>query len=72
MHSSAENHNQFNPSQSSTFQWGDQSLSIQYGTGSMTGLLGSDTVEVTKTRGTKNLVYLDFRWASLCGLLNCE
>uniref|UniRef100_A0AAX7SYD5 pepsin A n=1 Tax=Astatotilapia calliptera TaxID=8154 RepID=A0AAX7SYD5_ASTCA len=44
--SACENHNQFNPSQSSTFQWGDQSLSIQYGTGSMTGLLGSDTVEV--------------------------
>ncbi|XP_031582303.1 pepsin A-like [Oreochromis aureus] len=41
-----ENHNQFNPSQSSTFQWGNQSLSIQYGTGSMTGFLGSDTVEV--------------------------
>ncbi|XP_070823755.1 pepsin A-like [Chaetodon trifascialis] len=41
-----ENHNQFNPQQSSTFKWGDQSLSIQYGTGSMTGYLGSDTVEV--------------------------
>uniref|UniRef100_A0A3Q1K8A4 pepsin A n=2 Tax=Anabas testudineus TaxID=64144 RepID=A0A3Q1K8A4_ANATE len=41
-----ENHNQFNPQDSSTFQWGDESLSIQYGTGSMTGYLGSDTVQV--------------------------
>ncbi|XP_041801022.1 pepsin A-like [Chelmon rostratus] len=41
-----QNHKKFNPQQSSTFKWGDQSLSIQYGTGSMTGYLGSDTVEV--------------------------
>ncbi|XP_036960424.1 pepsin A-like isoform X2 [Acanthopagrus latus] len=41
-----QNHNKFNPQQSSTFKWGDQQLSIQYGTGSMTGYLGSDTVEV--------------------------
>ncbi|XP_026188356.1 pepsin A-like [Mastacembelus armatus] len=41
-----QNHNKFNPQQSSTFQWGGQSLSIQYGTGSMTGYLGSDTVGV--------------------------
>ncbi|XP_020785307.2 pepsin A-like [Boleophthalmus pectinirostris] len=40
------NHNLFNPSLSSTFVWGSQSLSIQYGTGSMTGYLGSDVVEV--------------------------
>uniref|UniRef100_A0AAQ4PVV0 pepsin A n=1 Tax=Gasterosteus aculeatus aculeatus TaxID=481459 RepID=A0AAQ4PVV0_GASAC len=40
------NHNKFNPGQSSTFQWGDQTLSIQYGTGSMTGRLASDNVEV--------------------------
>ncbi|XP_076597049.1 pepsin A-like [Chaetodon auriga] len=41
-----ENHHKFNPQQSSTFKWGDRSLSIQYGTGSMTGYLASDTVEV--------------------------
>ncbi|KAG8002726.1 Pepsin A [Nibea albiflora] len=41
-----QNHRKFNPQQSSTFRWGNQALSIQYGTGSMTGYLGSDTVEV--------------------------
>lgn len=40
------NHNTFNPSKSSTFQWGQGNLSIQYGTGSMTGYLGYDTVVV--------------------------
>ncbi|XP_051282111.1 pepsin A-like [Dicentrarchus labrax] len=41
-----ENHRRFNPQQSSSFKWGSQPLSIQYGTGSMTGYLASDTVEV--------------------------
>ncbi|KAE8293392.1 Pepsin A [Larimichthys crocea] len=41
-----QNHRKFNPQQSSTFKWGSESLSIQYGTGSMTGYLASDTVEV--------------------------
>uniref|UniRef100_A0A8C6TX67 pepsin A n=1 Tax=Neogobius melanostomus TaxID=47308 RepID=A0A8C6TX67_9GOBI len=41
-----ENHKKFNPSLSSTFHWGNQSLSIEYGTGSMTGYLASDNVEV--------------------------
>ncbi|XP_035501989.2 pepsin A [Scophthalmus maximus] len=41
-----ENHRKFNPQQSSTFHWGSKPLSIQYGTGSMTGYLASDTVEV--------------------------
>ncbi|KAL7869469.1 hypothetical protein AOLI_G00134570 [Acnodon oligacanthus] len=40
------NHHRFNPSQSSTFQNTNQPLSIQYGTGSMTGFLGYDTVSV--------------------------
>ncbi|KAI4902289.1 hypothetical protein NFI96_034711, partial [Prochilodus magdalenae] len=40
------NHNQFNPEDSSTFQSTNESLSIQYGTGSMTGVLGYDTVTV--------------------------
>ncbi|TKS77528.1 Pepsin A [Collichthys lucidus] len=41
-----QNHRKFNPQQSSTFKWGNRPLSIQYGTGSMTGYLASDTVEV--------------------------
>ncbi|XP_033485642.1 pepsin A-like [Epinephelus lanceolatus] len=41
-----QNHRKFNPQQSSTFKWGDQPLSIQYGTGSMTGYLAIDNVEV--------------------------
>ncbi|XP_037630086.1 pepsin A-like [Sebastes umbrosus] len=41
-----ENHQKYNPQQSSTFKWGDQTLSIQYGTGSMTGHLAIDNVEV--------------------------
>ncbi|XP_034392900.1 pepsin A-like [Cyclopterus lumpus] len=40
------NHRKFNPSQSSTFKWGSETLSIQYGTGSMTGRLAIDNVEV--------------------------
>ncbi|XP_041936333.1 pepsin A-like [Alosa sapidissima] len=40
------NHQKFNPSQSSTFKNSGQSLQIQYGTGSMTGFLGYDTVAV--------------------------
>ncbi|KYO41671.1 pepsin A precursor isoform B [Alligator mississippiensis] len=40
------NHNQFNPQDSSTYQATSQSISIQYGTGSMTGFLAYDTVEV--------------------------
>ncbi|XP_076971108.1 pepsin A-like [Tamandua tetradactyla] len=40
------NHNLFNPQQSSTFQATSQSVSIAYGTGSMTGILGYDTVQV--------------------------
>uniref|UniRef100_A0A8C9WDU8 pepsin A n=1 Tax=Scleropages formosus TaxID=113540 RepID=A0A8C9WDU8_SCLFO len=40
------NHARFNPQQSSTFEVTNESLSIQYGTGSMTGVLGYDTVQV--------------------------
>ncbi|XP_072522703.1 pepsin A-like [Salminus brasiliensis] len=39
-------HHKFNPTLSSTFQSNNQPLSIQYGTGSMTGVLGYDTVSV--------------------------
>ncbi|KAJ3585908.1 hypothetical protein NHX12_012315 [Muraenolepis orangiensis] len=40
------NHRKFNPKQSNTFRLGTEPLSIQYGTGSMTGHLAVDTVEV--------------------------
>ncbi|KAG7283876.1 hypothetical protein CRUP_034063 [Coryphaenoides rupestris] len=40
------NHRKYSPQQSSTFQWGTESISIQYGTGSMNGYLAVDTVEV--------------------------
>ncbi|XP_048878243.1 pepsin A-like [Brienomyrus brachyistius] len=40
------NHAKFNPKGSKTFKSTSNSVSIQYGTGSMTGVLGYDTVEV--------------------------
>uniref|UniRef100_A0A667YYC1 pepsin A n=1 Tax=Myripristis murdjan TaxID=586833 RepID=A0A667YYC1_9TELE len=40
------NHDKFNPGRSSTFRNNGRSLSIRYGTGSMTGILGYDTVTV--------------------------
>ncbi|XP_068026183.1 pepsin A-5 [Melanerpes formicivorus] len=40
------NHNRFNPAASSTFVGTNYSVSIAYGTGSMTGVLGYDTVTV--------------------------
>ncbi|XP_045710684.1 pepsin A [Phyllostomus hastatus] len=40
------NHNRFNPQQSSTYQATSQTVSVAYGTGSMTGILGYDTVQV--------------------------
>lgn len=44
-----ENHQTFNPSQSSTYKSTGQNLSIQYGTGDMAGIVGSDTVTVSVT-----------------------
>ncbi|XP_017323541.1 pepsin A [Ictalurus punctatus] len=41
-----QNHNKFNPTQSSTFRTKNQALTIKYGTGSMIGYLGYDTVTV--------------------------
>ncbi|KAM6133080.1 pepsin A-5 [Phoenicopterus ruber ruber] len=41
------NHNRFNPTESSTFVGTNDSLEITYGTGSMTGILGYDTVTVS-------------------------
>ncbi|XP_072419851.1 pepsin A-like [Chiloscyllium punctatum] len=44
---SCTNHKKFSPSKSSTFQSTNQPLSIQYGSGSMTGVLGYDTVTIS-------------------------
>ncbi|XP_022352882.1 chymosin-like [Enhydra lutris kenyoni] len=41
------NHHRFDPAKSSTFQNLNEPLSIQYGTGSMQGFLGLDTVTVS-------------------------
>uniref|UniRef100_A0A8C3FVI4 pepsin A n=1 Tax=Chrysemys picta bellii TaxID=8478 RepID=A0A8C3FVI4_CHRPI len=49
------NHNKFNPSDSSTYQATSQNLSIQYGTGSMTGILAYDTVQVGGIVDTKQI-----------------
>lgn len=43
----SENHAKFNAGQSSTFRFTNKPLQIQYGTGSMTGFLGYDTVVVS-------------------------
>ncbi|XP_078514917.1 pepsin A-like [Lissotriton helveticus] len=40
------NHNRFDPSSSSSFQSTNENLSIHYGKGSMTGVIGYDTVQV--------------------------
>ncbi|XP_049745710.1 pepsin A-1-like [Elephas maximus indicus] len=40
------NHNRFNPDDSSTYRSTSETVSITYGTGSMTGILGYDTVQV--------------------------
>ncbi|MBN3292486.1 PEPA protein, partial [Polypterus senegalus] len=40
------NHNKFNPAQSSTYRATSQTISVQYGTGAMSGILGYDTVTV--------------------------
>ncbi|NXC45182.1 PEPC protein, partial [Penelope pileata] len=40
------NHNQFNPTESSTFSTQNEFFSLQYGTGSLTGIFGFDTVTI--------------------------
>ncbi|XP_062974797.1 pepsin A-like [Elgaria multicarinata webbii] len=49
------NHRRFNPQQSSTYQATSQSVSITYGTGSMTGILGYDTVQVGTIQVTNQI-----------------
>ncbi|XP_069059187.1 pepsin A-like [Pleurodeles waltl] len=43
---SCSNHKKYNPSSSSTYKGTSEPLSIAYGTGSMTGYLGYDTVQI--------------------------
>ncbi|NXI65652.1 PEPA protein, partial [Anseranas semipalmata] len=50
-----ENHERFNPSKSSTFESTNDSVSIAYGTGSMTGILGYDTVTVSDIQVTNQI-----------------
>ncbi|XP_028587866.1 gastricsin-like [Podarcis muralis] len=66
------NHPLFNPSQSSTYSTNDQTFSLQYGTGSLTGLFGYDTVTIqgisitnqefglSETEPGTNFVYAQF------------
>ncbi|XP_073542217.1 pepsin A-like isoform X1 [Phyllobates terribilis] len=48
-------HHMFNPQQSSTFQATNTPVSIQYGTGSMTGFLGYDTLQVGNIQVTNQI-----------------
>ncbi|XP_072872909.1 pepsin A-2/A-3 [Chlorocebus sabaeus] len=50
------NHNRFNPQDSSTYQSTSGTLSITYGTGSMTGILGYDTVKCEHHLGSPTQV----------------
>ncbi|KAM9221988.1 pepsin A-like [Dugong dugon] len=49
------NHNRFNPEKSSTYQATSETVSITYGTGSMTGILGYDTVQVAEIKDTNQI-----------------
>uniref|UniRef100_A0A8D2J083 Peptidase A1 domain-containing protein n=1 Tax=Varanus komodoensis TaxID=61221 RepID=A0A8D2J083_VARKO len=56
-----QNHNKFNPTQSSTYQGTQQSISIYYGTGNMEGILGYDTVLVSGLADTNQPFALSTR-----------
>ncbi|KAM8976708.1 gastricsin-like isoform 1-T1 [Pelodytes ibericus] len=49
--SACQNHPLFNPSQSSTYTSNNQQFSMQYGSGSLTGVFGYDTVTVSEVQG---------------------
>ncbi|XP_070274721.1 gastricsin [Myotis yumanensis] len=65
-------HNRFNPSQSSTYSTNGQTFSLQYGSGSLTGFFGYDTMTVqniqvpnqefglSETEPGNNFVYAQF------------
>ncbi|NXD77687.1 PEPE protein, partial [Halcyon senegalensis] len=50
-----QNHQMFNPLKSSTYKSTGKNLSIQYGTGDMEGIVGSDTVTVASLVDTNQL-----------------
>ncbi|NXE50300.1 PEPE protein, partial [Casuarius casuarius] len=50
-----KNHKKFNPAKSDTFQSISETLSIQYGTGSMKGVVGSDVVTVASLEDTNQV-----------------
>ncbi|XP_034876015.1 chymosin-like [Mirounga angustirostris] len=56
--SACQSHHRFNPAKSSTFQNLNKPLSIQYGTGSMQGFLGLDTVTVSNIVDSQQTVGL--------------
>lgn len=47
----AAGHTRFNPSQSSTYSTNGQTFSLQYGSGSLTGFFGYDTLTVSDAAG---------------------
>lgn len=47
----AASHTRFNPSLSSTYSTNGQTFSLQYGSGSLTGFFGYDTLTVSDTAG---------------------
>ncbi|XP_072494525.1 gastricsin-like [Notamacropus eugenii] len=69
-------HTQFNPSDSSTFTSSDQTFSIEYGSGSLTGVFGYDTVTIQDISITKQEFGLsetepgtDFEYSNFDGIL---
>ncbi|XP_040837792.1 pepsin-3-like [Ochotona curzoniae] len=72
-------HNQFNPDDSSTFEATSETISITYGTGSMTGILGYDTVNVGGIEDTNQIFGLSesepgsfLYYAPLDGILDID
>uniref|UniRef100_A0A7M4E6U3 Embryonic pepsinogen-like n=1 Tax=Crocodylus porosus TaxID=8502 RepID=A0A7M4E6U3_CROPO len=71
-----QNHPRFNSSKSSTYHGTGTNISIQYGTGSMTGVVGSDTVLVSSIIDTNQQLALStsepgdfFTYTSFDGIL---
>lgn len=63
---SIDNHDKFNPGTSSTYRHNGGPLSINYGTGSMTGFLGYDTVMVSVESIYSTYVYTQIQLVFLC------
>lgn len=57
----SETHKRFDPAKSSTFKDMDKHLSIQYGTGSMEGFLGYDTVIVSGATSWSGDTFLPYQ-----------